>query len=100
MSAPDETHLDVLTRPVSRRGALALLGGLGLAVAGCSGGDDSGHATATTGTTDATTTNGADCSVIPEETEGPYPGNGSNGRQIDRARVASSARTSARASTA
>ena len=42
------TAPELLTRPVSRRGALVLLGGLGLAVAGCSGGDDSSNATATT----------------------------------------------------
>jgi protocatechuate 3,4-dioxygenase beta subunit len=86
-----------LTRPVSRRGALALLGGLGLAVAGCSGGDDSGSATATTKRSSSTTstTSGAtttstggataavnDCSVIPEETGGPYPGDGSNGPDV------------------
>ena len=88
----------LLTSPVSRRGALVLLGGLGLAVAGCSGGNDSNSATATTKgassssttstTTGATTTTGAatatvtDCSVIPEETGGPYPGDGSNGPDV------------------
>lgn len=87
---------DLLTHPVSRRGALALLGGLGLAVAGCSGGSDSSSATATTKgsssststTSGATTTTGAatatvtDCSVIPAETAGPYPGDGSNGPDV------------------
>jgi protocatechuate 3,4-dioxygenase beta subunit len=82
-----------LGRPVSRRGALVLLGGLGLAVAGCSGGDDSNGATATTkaaGTSSTSTTSGATtttgastavttCSTIPEETAGPFPGDGSNG---------------------
>jgi protocatechuate 3,4-dioxygenase beta subunit len=98
MSASDENHLKVLIRPVSRRGALALLGGLGLAVAGCSGGSDSTNATATTKgassssttstTTGATTTTGAataavtDCTVIPEETGGPFPGDGSNGPDV------------------
>ncbi len=95
MSAPDDQHVELLTRPVSRRGALALLGGLGLAVAGCSGGSDSNGATATTkgasgstSTTGATTTTGAattavtDCSVIPEETGGPFPGDGSNGPDV------------------
>jgi protocatechuate 3,4-dioxygenase beta subunit len=82
---------------VSRRGALALLGGLGLAVAGCSSGNDSNDATATTKgagssttstTSGATTTTGAatatitDCSVIAEETAGPYPGDGSNGPDV------------------
>jgi protocatechuate 3,4-dioxygenase beta subunit len=74
----DRNNLDVLTRSVSRRGALVLLGGLGLAAAGCSGGSDSTSATATTaaGSTAATIT---ECSVIPEETGGPFPGDGSNG---------------------
>jgi len=95
MRASDESNAEVLTRPVSRRGALVLLGGLGLAVAGCSGGSDSSNATATTKgasatsttstTTGATTTTGAatttvtDCTLIPEETGGPFPGDGSNG---------------------
>ena len=87
-----------MTRPVSRRGALALLGGLGLAVAGCSGGGDSTDATATTKgasaststTAGATTTTTAgstaatvtDCTVIPTETGGPFPGDGSNGPDV------------------
>jgi protocatechuate 3,4-dioxygenase beta subunit len=78
---------------LSRRGALVLLGGLGLAVAGCSGGNDSGRATATTkgagssGATGATTTTAGaatvtSCSEIAEETGGPYPGDGSNGPDV------------------
>jgi protocatechuate 3,4-dioxygenase beta subunit len=79
---------------MSRRGALVLLGGLGLAVAGCSGGTDSSSATATTNGNSATTstTSGATttttaaavstCSNIPEETGGPYPGDGSNGQNV------------------
>jgi protocatechuate 3,4-dioxygenase beta subunit len=96
MRASDETQLETLSRPLTRRGALVLLGGLGLAVAGCSGGDDSSNATATdkaagssttTGTTGATTTtSGAaavtSCSVIPEETGGPFPADGSNGVDV------------------
>ena len=90
--------LEPLSRPVSRRGALALLGGLGLAVAGCSGGSDSNQATATTkGASSSTTstTSGAttttagstaatvtSCSAIPEETGGPFPGDGSNGPDV------------------
>ena len=88
---------EVLSTPFSRRGALALLGGLGLAVAGCSGGSDSSRATATTkGASSSTsttagattTTTGAaaatvtDCTIIPEETAGPYPGDGSNGPDV------------------
>lgn len=97
MTDADRSDPVLLRRPVSRRGALALLGGLGLAVAGCSGGDDSSSATATTRgasastpstASGATTTTGAaaasatDCSVIPEETGGPYPGDGSNGPDV------------------
>jgi protocatechuate 3,4-dioxygenase beta subunit len=95
MRDADSNELEVLTRPVTRRGALVLLGGLGLAVAGCSGGNDSNGATATTKgasssttstTAGATTTTGAatvtSCSTIPEETGGPYPGDGSNGPDV------------------
>jgi protocatechuate 3,4-dioxygenase beta subunit len=92
MASAREHAAELLTRPVSRRGALALLGGLGLAVAGCSGSNDSNGATATTkgassSTSGATTTTGAtatvtSCSVIPEETGGPYPGDGSNGPDV------------------
>ncbi len=97
MTASDDDELRLLTRPVTRRGALVLLGGLGLAVAGCSSGDDSSSATATTEgasssattstTAGATTTTGASaavtsCAVIPEETGGPFPGDGSNGPNV------------------
>ena len=72
---------------LSRRGALVLLGGLGLAVAGCSGGNDSGRATATTRCGGATTTTAGaatvtSCSEIAEETGGPFPGDGSNGPDV------------------
>jgi protocatechuate 3,4-dioxygenase beta subunit len=98
MTDADRQGTELLTRPVSRRGALALLGGLGLAVAGCSGGSDSTDATATTKgasaststTAGATTTTTAgstaatvtDCTVIPTETGGPFPGDGSNGPDV------------------
>jgi protocatechuate 3,4-dioxygenase beta subunit len=70
---------------VSRRRALGLLGGSGLAVvlAGCGaagndGNDDAGGsagASTSTGTASAGT-------AIPEETAGPYPGDGSNGGDV------------------
>jgi len=96
MSASEGPSLAALTTPLSRRGALVLLGGLGLAVAGCSGGSDSGRATASTRGTSSTTstTSGATatttgaaatvstCSTIPEETGGPYPGDGTNGPDV------------------
>jgi protocatechuate 3,4-dioxygenase beta subunit len=92
----DGNRLDLLTTPVSRRGALVLLGGLGLAAAGCSGGRDSTSATATTKAAATTsTTSGAtttttgstaatvtSCSAIPAETGGPFPGDGSNGPDV------------------
>src|SRR5438034_3087475 len=60
---------------LSRRRALGMLGGSGLAVvlAGCGvsgGGSSASASTAAAGT------------VIPEETAGPYPGDGSNGVNV------------------
>ena len=59
---------------VSRRRALGILGGLGLAatVAGCSGDDDA--------TTTADVSEGE--GEIPEETAGPFSGDGSNGVNV------------------
>ncbi len=99
MTDADRNGPDLLTHPVSRRGALVLLGGLGLAVAGCSGGSDSTDATATTkGASSSTTSTSAgatttttagstaatvtDCTIIPTETGGPFPGDGSNGPDV------------------
>jgi protocatechuate 3,4-dioxygenase beta subunit len=97
MTDAESNEGGLLARPMSRRGALVLLGGLGLAVAGCSGGDDGGSATATTrgststtsrstsgsGSTSATSGSTAatvtSCAEIPDETAGPFPGDGSNG---------------------
>jgi protocatechuate 3,4-dioxygenase beta subunit len=90
----EDAGSEVLNRAVSRRGALALLGGLGLAVAGCSGSNDSNGATTKGASSSTSTTSGAtttttgttatvtSCSVIPEETGGPYPGDGSNGPDV------------------
>jgi protocatechuate 3,4-dioxygenase beta subunit len=72
----------------SRRGLLALAGAgaLGtLGVLGCGGGGDgssaaassSGSPTSSGGSNSGSTAAG--CSAIPEETAGPYPGDGSNG---------------------
>ncbi|MGD9695389.1 MAG: hypothetical protein AB7V42_07000 [Thermoleophilia bacterium] len=71
---------------MSRRQALGLFafGGLGgLAVlAGCSSADD-GSASGTTATADATTTAASTTTgEVPEETAGPYPGDGSNGPNV------------------
>jgi len=86
----------------TRRQVLGLLGGLGVAavVAGCGGGTGTSQSvrrasgsttttngasstTSTTATTDATGTGTlSSCSKIPEETEGPFPGDGSNGPNV------------------
>lgn len=83
---PDEPHdhdrglaFDVGTL-ISRRRSLQILGGAGLlALVGCaSSGSDSSGTTATTAAAATAATAAAD-GVIPEETAGPYPGDGSNG---------------------
>jgi protocatechuate 3,4-dioxygenase beta subunit len=85
-----------LPRFLGRRRALQVLAGGGLAtlVAACgSGGDDnaSGSTTTTTeasGSGSSTTSGGSDTTTggateaIPEETAGPYPGDGSNGPNV------------------
>ena len=64
---------------INRRRALGLLaGGVGLAVAACGSSDSAGSGNATTQTTTATTTK-TTAGEIPEETAGPFPGDGSNG---------------------
>src|SRR5947208_2804407 len=71
-----------------RRRALAWLAGAGAAGAlpliGCGGGGDSADDTATT-TTSTTTTTGTttgSCSVIPTETNGPYPADGTTSLNV------------------
>src|ERR671918_260478 len=79
-------------RLMDRRRALQMVGGAGLvALFGC-GSDDGGGAagsssTTTTGSPSTTAgseaaTESSDCSPIPEETVGPYPGDGSNGPNV------------------
>jgi protocatechuate 3,4-dioxygenase beta subunit len=72
-----------------RRKVLQLLGGAGfLAIASCasSKSNASGQATNTTGASASTTTAASSgttsCSPIPEETAGPFPGDGSNGPNV------------------
>lgn len=88
MDERERDELQLLQRPVTRRGALALLGGLGLVAAGCSGGSDGSDATATTRGSRPSSPSSpsspsremrADCAPIPEETGGPFPSDGSNG---------------------
>ena len=56
-------------------GSVGLLGVVGLRQCGCTPG--AGDGTSTT-----TTPAGGSCTVIPEETAGPYPGDGSNGVNV------------------
>jgi protocatechuate 3,4-dioxygenase beta subunit len=75
---------------MDRRRLLKLVGysGLGtglLALAGCagsSGGATEGSATTTAAAATTTAATSEACSVIPEETAGPYPGDGSNGPDV------------------
>lgn len=82
---------------VSRRRALQLVGGVGigaglLALVGCASSSDGTGATgqttadaspATTVVTSTTAmTSSAACAALPEETAGPYPGDGSNGPDV------------------
>jgi hypothetical protein len=69
---------------LQHRRAIGWLGGLAgtLALLGCGGGgggDDAGTTatTSSSGSSGGSSSTGA-CSVIPEETAGPYPGDGSN----------------------
>jgi protocatechuate 3,4-dioxygenase beta subunit len=72
-------------RLLRRRGLLLAAGGGMLAMLGCGGGGDEAGTTTTSGSSGTTTTGGTgtttsstSCSVINEETAGPYPGDGSN----------------------
>jgi hypothetical protein len=67
----------MITDTMNRRRVLQLLGGAGaLALAGCaSKAANSGSAATATDASEAT-------GVIPEETAGPYPGDGSNGVDV------------------
>ncbi len=85
---------------MNRRRALQLLGGAGLgagllAVAGCGSSSSGASTAASSGATTATTASGASsastamatldvasCAVLPTETAGPYPGDGSNGPDV------------------
>lgn len=96
-TTPDHAHDDHddhdrglqfdLSTLVNRRRGLALLGGAGLvSLAACLPEGSSDSTTTTTsapgGGTSTTTGSGTSCSVIPEETAGPYPGDGSNGVNV------------------
>ena len=70
--------LQTLSRQIARRrqALLWLAGAGGMTLLGCGGGGNS-DANASE-TTPGTGGSGSTCSVIPEETAGPYPGDGSN----------------------
>ena len=72
---------------LSRRRTLVLLGGGALALlVGCGSDDGDDAAASTTSTTAGSSTTGAaaagECATIPEETAGPFPGDGSNGPDV------------------
>jgi protocatechuate 3,4-dioxygenase beta subunit len=75
---------DVATM-MSRRRALGVIAGIGVvALAGCGSGDSSSSvstasSSAPSPTAATTTSAGGSTTAIPEETAGPYPGDGSNG---------------------
>jgi protocatechuate 3,4-dioxygenase beta subunit len=76
-------HYDVSTL-LRRRGMLGLLGGAGLAtLVGCANSADSVGAPAGTATSAGASAAAAGCeTTIPQETAGPYPGDGSNGPDV------------------
>jgi protocatechuate 3,4-dioxygenase beta subunit len=76
--------LGTLGTLVGRRSALRLLGGAGVAAVLAACGSDSGSSSASTSTTAADATASTTAAVgageeIPDETAGPFPGDGSNG---------------------
>ena len=78
--------LDTLLRHARRRDVLRLLGAASLfPLLGCGAGAEAlgasadGGATSSAGTDGGTT--GGTCTSVPEETAGPYPGDGSNGTE-------------------
>jgi len=74
-----------LSRLLQRRQMLGLIAGAGLIpLVGCGSDNAAGGATTTTGAATSTTSSatGTSCAEIPEETAGPYPGDGSNGPNI------------------
>jgi protocatechuate 3,4-dioxygenase beta subunit len=77
---------DLTTLMRQRRQALGWLAGLGsMALVGCGGGGEADSTSTSTsssssssGSSSSTSGTVSSCSVIPEETAGPYPGDGSN----------------------
>jgi protocatechuate 3,4-dioxygenase beta subunit len=72
---------------MDRRRVLKLLGFGGLSaslftIVGCGPGGATGSPLASAAATAASVASGASCAVIPEETAGPFPGDGSNGPNV------------------
>ena len=90
----DHEHDDIFHRGLAfdlgtvmrRRRLLGLLAGVGAAtLVGCSTSDGTGQAAENAGSTATTATaaaTGGSCAEIPEETAGPFPGDGSNGPNV------------------
>jgi protocatechuate 3,4-dioxygenase beta subunit len=94
---PDEPIFDQglafdLTTLMDRRQVIKLIGSAGvatglMAILGCApaailGSASPAGSSATSGSSTATAGSDASCDVIPEETAGPYPGDGSNGPDV------------------
>jgi protocatechuate 3,4-dioxygenase beta subunit len=84
-------HQNVSRRRLLELGALGALSVVGLAACGSDDGSSAANTSTTNPTTSTTATSttagsataaSTDCSVIPEETAGPYPGDGSNGPDV------------------
>ena len=68
---------------LSRRRLLGIFGGVGaLALAGCGAGAASSASTPSPPTTSSSSASSGSSEAIPEETAGPYPGDGSNGVNV------------------
>jgi len=80
--------LGTLTENLDRRRALMVLGGGVLGLAGCAAspaattGSSSTSSTTSSSSTTTTSASSATVGEIPEETAGPYPGDGSNGPDV------------------
>lgn len=78
---------DLETLMIDRRAATKLLGKAGLAaglftIVGCAPGAILGSASPSSSSSSSSAASAASCDVIPEETAGPYPGDGLNGPDI------------------
>lgn len=83
MSQPTPAHTEGLHHDLgvlNRRGLIGLLGGLGVAgLAGCASPASGSSSATSSGTVSAASAAAGSLAEVPEETAGPYPGDGSNG---------------------